>query len=129
MTFEAISKLLSASASVGHRHCATIYLRMALSETDDGRHTGGYAMRATTLAALLLTTATLLPAYAAEDKAKEWCTETHMKKMDDMAAKMTDAAKQKDAQSELTMSRGAMDNEDMAGCVMHMENAHTAMGL
>ncbi len=86
-------------------------------------------MRTMTLTALLLTTAMLLPATAADDKAKEWCTPTHMQKMDDMAAKMTDAAKQKDAQSELAMSRGAMDNEDMAGCVMHMENAHTAMGL
>jgi hypothetical protein len=86
-------------------------------------------MRAMTLTALLLTTAMLLPAYAEDDKAKEWCTSAHMQKMDDMAAEMTDGAMQKDALSELAMSRTAMENKDMAGCVAHMEKAHTAMGL
>ena len=37
-------------------------------------------------------------AFAAEptDKAKEWCTDEHMKVMDDQLSKMTDAAKKKD---------------------------------
>jgi len=71
------------------------------------------------------------PAYGqdAADKGKEWCTDAHMKQMDDSIAKMTDAAKQKEAKSHLTASKDAMKAKDTAGCVKHMEEAHKAMGL
>lgn len=65
----------------------------------------------------------------AQDKAKDWCTDAHMKQMDDSIAKMADAAKQKDAKSHLAMSKDAMKAKDTAGCVKHMEAAHKAMGL
>ena len=72
-----------------------------------------------------------IPAYAQDttDKGKEWCTDAHMKQMDDDIAKMTDAAKQKEAKNHLTMSKDAMKAKDTAGCVKHMEEAHKAMGL
>ena len=71
-----------------------------------------------------------VPSYAQDtDKGKDWCTDAHMKQMDDNIAKMTDAAKQKEAKSHLTMSKDAMKAKDMAGCVKHMEEAHKAMGL
>ncbi len=65
----------------------------------------------------------------AQDKAKDWCTDAHMKQMDDSIAKMTDAAKQKEAESHLSASKDAMKAKDSAGCVKHMEAAHKAMGL
>lgn len=73
----------------------------------------------------------LVPAYAQEkmDMGKEWCTDAHMKQMDDDIAKMSDAAKQKEAKSHLAMSKDAMKAKDTAGCVKHMEEAHKAMGL
>jgi hypothetical protein len=73
----------------------------------------------------------LVPAYGQEkmDKGKEWCTDAHMKQMDADIAKMSDAAKQKEANSHLTMSKDAMKAKDTAGCVKHMEEAHKAMGL
>jgi hypothetical protein len=68
-------------------------------------------------------------AVAQEDKAKNWCTDAHMKQMDDQIAKMTDAAKKKEAESHLTMSKDAMKAKDNAACVKHMEEAHKSMGL
>ena len=71
------------------------------------------------------------PAYAQDttDKAKEWCTDAHMQQMEADIAKMTDAAKQKEANSHLAMSKDAMKANDNAGCVKHMEESHKAMGL
>ena len=66
---------------------------------------------------------------SAQDKATEWCTDTHMKQMDDSIAKMTDAAKQKEAKSHLAASKDALKAKDSAGCVKHMEAAHKVMGL
>ena len=43
------------------------------------------------------------PAYAAD-----LCNDAHMKQMDDMIAKMTDAAMQKQATAALDMSKAAM---------------------
>jgi hypothetical protein len=63
------------------------------------------------------------------DKSKEWCTDAHMKQMDDDIAKMTDAKKQKEAKDHLTMSKDAMKAKDMDGCVTHMDAAHKAMGM
>ena len=65
----------------------------------------------------------------AQDKSKEWCTDAHMEQMDADIAKMTDAAKQKEAQNHLAMSKDAMKAKDMDGCVKHMEEAHKAMGM
>ena len=80
------------------------------------------------IAALVAITA-LVPAYGQEDKAKAWCNDAHMQQMDESIAKMTDAEKQKEAQSHLAMSKEAMQSNDMDGCVVHMEAAHAVMGL
>ncbi len=71
------------------------------------------------------------PVYAQDNatKASEWCTNAHMKQMDDDIAKMTDPKKQKEAKAHLTASKNAMKAKDSAGCVKHMEEAHKAMGL
>ena len=52
----------------------------------------------------------LSPAYAAGE-----CTEAHMKQMDGMIAKMTDAAKQKEATMHLDMSKGEMKKGNFWG--------------
>jgi hypothetical protein len=67
----------------------------------------------------------LSPAYAASGE----CTEAHMKKMDQMIAEMTDAAKKKEATMYLDMSKAEMKKGNEAGCMKHMEEAHKAMGL
>jgi hypothetical protein len=46
-----------------------------------------------------------------------------------MIAKMTDAAKKKEATAHLEMSQAAMKKGDEAGCMQHMAEAHKAMGL
>ena len=66
----------------------------------------------------------LSPANAAGE-----CTEAHMKQMDGMIAKMTDAAKQKEATMHLDMSKGEMKKGNEAGCMKHMNEAHKAMGM
>ena len=66
----------------------------------------------------------LSPAFAAQDL----CNEAHMKQMDGMIAKMTDATKQKEATT-ADMSKAAMKKGDTAGCMKHMDEAHKAMGL
>ena len=60
---------------------------------------------------------------------KEWCTDAHMKQMDDQVSKMTDAAKKKTAMKQLEKSKAEMKKGDVKGCVKHMEKAHKAMGL
>jgi len=50
-------------------------------------------MLKTSILAAFLTTVALSPAYAAQDL----CNDAHMKQMDDMIAKMTDATKKKEA--------------------------------
>ena len=82
-------------------------------------------MLKTSLAAAFLAVMVLSPAYAAEDL----CTDAHMKQMDDMIAKMTDAAKQKEATTALDASKAAMKNGDNAECMKHMNEAHSAMGM
>jgi hypothetical protein len=73
-------------------------------------------------------TAALVLSSAYAGASKE-CTDEHMKQMDDMIAKMTDAAKKKEATSHLDMSKAAMNKGDTAGCMKHMQEAHKAMGL
>ena len=65
------------------------------------------------------------PAYAAQDL----CTDDHMKQMDEMIAKMTDADKMKEATQALDLSKAAMKKGDKVGCMEHMEAAHKAMGM
>ena len=79
----------------------------------------------TSLVTAFLALMAISPAYAAPDL----CNDAHMKQMDDMIAKMTDAAKQKEATTHLDMSKAAMKKGDTAECMKHMEEAHKAMGL
>ncbi len=65
------------------------------------------------------------PAFAAKDL----CNDAHMKQMDDMIAKMTDADKKKEATMHLDQSKAAMKAGDTAECMKHMDQAHAAMGL
>ena len=76
--------------------------------------------------ATLVTMIALVPAYGAAPKE---CTDAHMKQMDAMIAKMTDAAKQKEATTALDMSKAEMKKGNMQGCMKYMKQAHTAMGL
>ena len=68
----------------------------------------------------------LSPAFAAS---QDLCNDAHMKQMDEMIAKMTDAAKQKEAMTHLDMSKAEMKKGDMAACMKHMNEAHQAMGM
>ena len=74
--------------------------------------------------AVFVAVMSLSPAYAAGE-----CTEAHMKQMDGMIAKMTDAAKKKEATMHLDMSKAEMKKGNEAGCMKHMNEAHKAMGL
>ena len=79
----------------------------------------------TSLMAASMAVLVLSPAFGGTQE----CTETHMKQMDSMIAKMTDAAKKKEATSHVDMSKAAMKKGDTAGCMKHMAQAHKAMGL
>ena len=72
-------------------------------------------------AALVLT-----PAYAGASKE---CTDEHVKEMDEMIAKMTDPAKQKEAKAALDQGKAAIKAGDDAACMKHMDAAHKAMGM
>jgi hypothetical protein len=78
---------------------------------------------------MLIAGALALIALAAPAFAEDECTPGHMKKMDQMIAKMSDAAKQKEAKMHLDMSKAAMEKGDKSGCMQHMQEAHKAMGL
>lgn len=81
-------------------------------------------MLKTSLVITFLAVMAVSPAYA-----QDLCNDAHMKQMDDMIAKMTDAAKQKEATTALDMSKTAMQKGDTAECMKHMEEAHKAMGM
>jgi hypothetical protein len=81
-------------------------------------------LKTLTLAAFVAAMA-LSPAYAAS----ELCTDAHMKQMDQMIAKMTDADAKKEATMHLDMSKAEMKKGNEAGCLAHMEEAHKAMGM
>jgi hypothetical protein len=74
--------------------------------------------------AVFVTVMSLSPGYAAGE-----CTKAHTKQMDGMIAKMTDAAKKKEATMHLAMSKAEMKKGNEAGCMKHMNEAHKAMGL
>lgn len=61
--------------------------------------------------------------------AQDLCNDAHMKQMDGMVAKMTDAAKQKEAMSALDKSKAAMKAGNNAECMKFMNEAHKAMGM
>ena len=83
-------------------------------------------MLKTLLLAACTTGLLLTPAYAGASKE---CTDEHMKQMDEMIAKMTDPAKQKEATAALDQSRAAMKAGNDAECMKHMNVAHKAMGM
>jgi hypothetical protein len=85
------------------------------------------SMLKTICIATLTTMMALAPAYSGETP-KE-CTDAHMKQMDAMIAKMTDATKKKEATTALDMSKAEMKKGNMEGCMKYMKEAHTAMGL
>jgi gas vesicle protein len=60
---------------------------------------------------------------------QDLCNDAHMKQMDEMIAKMTDAAKQKEATMHLDMSKAEMKKGNTAECMKHMNEAHKAMGM
>lgn len=88
-------------------------------------------MRKVSLIAAVVAVLAFAPAYGQDkmDKGKEWCTDSHMKQMDADVAKMTDAAKKKEATGHLAMSKEAMKKKNTAECVKHMEAVHKSMGL
>jgi len=60
----------------------------------------------------------IAPAYSAAPKE---CTDAHMKQMDAMIAKMTDATKKKEATTALDMSKAEMKKGNMEGCMTYMK--------
>ena len=81
--------------------------------------------KAVLIAAFIAVTA-LSPASAAS---QDLCNDAHMKQMDEMIAKMTDATKKKEATMHLDMSKAEMKKGNMAECMKHMNEAHHAMGM
>jgi len=67
--------------------------------------------------------------FAAPAASQDLCNEAHMTQMDEMVAKMTDAAKQKEATMHLDMSKEEMKKGNTAECMKHMDEAHKVMGL
>lgn len=84
-------------------------------------------LTAATLTCLMAMSASI--AHADTKEAKDWCNDAHMKTMDGEVSKMTDKAKQKEAEMHLSMSKDAMKSKDMDGCVKHMKEAHKSMGM
>jgi hypothetical protein len=82
-------------------------------------------LKATLVAAFILAAA-FTPASAGS---QDLCNDAHMKQMDEMIAKMTDPAKQKEATMHLDLSKAEMKKGNTAECMKHMEEAHKAMGL
>jgi len=83
-------------------------------------------LKALTVAACIAA-ALSMPALAADNA--DWCTDAHMKVMDEKIAAMSDAAKKKSAQTHLDASKAAMKSGDTKGCIDHMKEAHKDMGL
>ena len=82
-------------------------------------------LKAALIAAFVAVTA-LSPASAGS---QDLCNDAHMKQMDEMIAKMTDAAKKKEATMHLDMSKAEMKKGNTAECMKHMNEAHQAMGM
>ena len=82
-------------------------------------------LKATLIAAFVAVTALSTASAGSQDL----CNDAHMKQMDEMIAKMTDAAKKKEATMHLDMSKAEMKKGDTAECMKHMNEAHKAMGM
>jgi hypothetical protein len=82
-------------------------------------------LKGTLIAAFIAVTALLAVPAASQDL----CNDAHMKQMDEMIAKMTDAEKKKEATTHLDMSKAEMKKGDKAACMKHMNEAHKAMGM
>jgi hypothetical protein len=82
-----------------------------------------------TMSKALFAAALMLALGSSQAYAQDLCNDAHMKQMDQMIAKMTDAAKQKEANAALDQSKAAMKAGDTAGCMKYMDEAHKAMGL
>ena len=82
-------------------------------------------LKAPLVAALIAITALS----AAPASSQDLCNDAHMKQMDEMIAKMTDTAKQKEATMHLDMSKAEMKKGNTAECMKHMNEAHKAMGM
>jgi hypothetical protein len=78
------------------------------------------------LLAAFIALAALAPVSAVS---QDMCNDAHMKQMDEMIAKMTDATKKKEATMHLDMSKAEMKKGDKAACMKHMNEAHKAMGM
>ncbi len=82
-------------------------------------------LKGTLIAAFVAVTA-LSPTSAVS---QDLCNDAHMKQMDEMIAKMTDAEKKKEATMHLDMSEAEMKKGNTAECMKHMNEAHKAMGM
>ena len=82
-------------------------------------------LKATLIATFIAVTALSTASAGSQDM----CNDAHMKQMDEMIAKMTDAAKKKEATMHLDMSKAEMKKGNTAECMKHMNEAHKAMGM
>jgi hypothetical protein len=89
----------------------------------------GQRMMEEPMSKALFVAALMLALGSGQAYAQDLCNDAHMKQMDQMIAKMTDAAKQKEANAALDQSKAAMEAGDTAGCMKYMDEAHKAMGL
>jgi hypothetical protein len=77
----------------------------------------------------ILTSAVVLFAFAPALAQESWCTDEHMMEMNKAVAAMKDVAKKNEAMMHLKESKAAAGKNDAAGCLAHMRQAHTAMGM
>jgi hypothetical protein len=83
-------------------------------------------MLKTAMIAAFMAATALSPASAVS---QDLCNDAHMKQMDEMIAKMTDAAKKKEATMHLDKAKAEMKKGNTAECMKHMNEAHKAMGM
>jgi hypothetical protein len=100
-------------------------MRLAIREWHS-TDVGGKPMLKAALIVAFIAVAALSP-YSAGSQ--DLCNDAHMKQMDEMIAKMTDAEKKKEATMHLDMSKAEMKKGDTAACMKHMNEAHKAMGM
>ncbi len=84
-------------------------------------------MRRSLIPAIVAAVAILGASGAQADKS--WCTDAHMQKMDEMVAKLSDAAAKQSAEDHLSQSKAAMKTGNTDGCIAQMKLAHKAMGM
>ena len=82
-------------------------------------------LKGTLIAAFIAATALSPTSVGSQDL----CNDAHMKQMDEMIAKMTDAEKKRQATMHLDMSKAEMKKGNTAECMKHMIETHKAMGM